>query len=272
MTGKVLKSVIELVEENPSVDNRAVFERLWGITEKMIARIHQRFDTQLDPCCEVFQDYRTLSSTAGEGSLKAYSGKEIDWLIHSYIGSPEASFTNMHITISLGPQYLVPNFGFALGTIPDLFLYMDYIPRTDLLLDIDYADKYYEDVNEEFLQLQADARFKPFISRDLYTRIAMTPTAVGYCADRDPDVIDLVERIAHQRLDRWLRWVDEAEQTPLEIRQKLMQRDEQIRRNICERDPANNLAERLFGEETAHKMVATLWGGNRTLPRPDGSR
>ena len=271
MGEKILKSVIELVEANPSVNNRAVFERLWGITEKMIAKIHARFETSLDPCCASFQDYKTLSQTAGEGSLKAYSGKEIDWLIHSYIGSPESSFTNMHITISLGPQYLVPNFGFALGTIPDLFLYMDFIPRADLLADIDYTDKYYEPVNGEYLSLQADKRFKPFISRDLYTRIAMTPTAVGYCADPDPEVIDKIEKIAHERLDMWLKWVDEAEKTPLEQRPQLMERDQTIRRNICLRDPANNLAERLFGRETAEQMVATLWGGNRTLPRPDGN-
>lgn len=270
MGEKILKSVIELVEENPSVNNRKTFERLWGITEKMITKIHDRFDTTIDPCSEMFHDYRELPGTAGEGSLKAYSGKEIDWLIHSYIGSPEESFTNMHITISLGPQYLVPNFGFALGTIPDLFMYMDYIPRVDLLENIDYADKYYTEVNEEFLTLQADDRFKPFISRDLYTRVAMTPTAVGYCADRDPEVIDIIEKVAHERLDRWLKWVDEAEQTPVEIREAIMERDQRIRRQICERDPANNLGDKLFGKQAADKMVATLWGGTRTLPRPDG--
>ena len=126
-------------------------------------------------------------------------------------------------------------------------------------------------MNGEFLSLQADKRFKPFISRDLYTRIAMTPTAVGYCADPDPEVIDIIEKIAHERLDMWLKWVDEAEKTPLEQRPQLMERDQTIRRNICLRDPANNLAERLFGRETAEQMVATLWGGNRTLPRPDGN-
>ena len=190
--------------------------------------------------------------------------------MHSYIGSPESSFTNMHITVSLGPQYLVPNFGFALGTVPDLFMYMDYIPRVDLVPDLDYVDQYYTEVNEEFLDLQSDERFNPFISRDLYTRVAMTPTAVAYTAKAQDDIIDKVRGIAFERLDRWLGWVDSASKTPPEQRAAIAARDERLRRNICERDPANNLGEKLFGKDNADAMVATLWGGARTLPRPTG--
>ncbi len=271
MSQKVMQSVAELVEASPDVDNRETFNRLWKILNDMMAKVHARFDLTLDPCSADFHDYRNLGADVGEGSLKTYTGPEVDWLVHSYIGSPESSFTNMHITISLGPQYLVPNFGFALGTIPDLFMYMDYLPRVDLLQDIDYVDKFYEDVNEEFLMLQSDERFKPFISKDLYTRVALTPTAVAYCAERDMDIIDVVEKVAHERLDRWLAWVDAAEPTPVEMRENIMARDLQIRRNICERDPANVVAERLFGKSTADKMVELLWSGCRTLPRPMGN-
>jgi hypothetical protein len=177
----------------------------------------------------------------------------------------------MHITISLGPQYLVPNFGFALGTVPDLFMYMDYLPRVDLLYNIDYADKYYSEVNEEFLELQANPAFKPFISRDLYTRIAMTPTAVGYGAEPVEANITVAETAALSRLDRWLDWVDTAEKTPVEARAAIAERDHQIRRNICERDPANQVAADLYGEEMADRLVKTISGANRTLPRPTGN-
>ena len=66
------------------------------------------------------------------------------------------------------------------------------------------------------------------------------------------------------------KWVDEAELTPVEERAAIAARDESIRQTICERDPANNLGDRLFGKENADAMVATLWGGARTLPRPTG--
>jgi len=267
MGEKILTSVIDMVNERPDVDNRETYKALWAILTEMREKIDARFELNKDPCCEEFQDYTKFGTSGTDGSLSAYTGPEIDWFIHSWIGSPESSFTNMHITISLGAQYDVPNFGFALGTIPDLFMYMDYIPRRDLLLDVDYCDKYYSEVNEEFLELQADDRFKPFISRDLYTRVAMTPTAVGYGADIDPDVIERVRKAAHERLDRWLKWVDAAVPVPVEERAAMSERDQRIRMQVCERDPANNLAEKMFGKEPADRMVKTLWGGNRTMPR-----
>lgn len=272
MSERILTPIIDLVEASPDVDNRAVFEQLWQILGEMNERIQQRFELTRDPCSERFDDYSKLGGdgTGAEGSLKTYSGPEIDWYVHSYIGSPESSFTNMHITISLGPQYLVPNFGFALGTVPDLFMYMDYIPRVELMANAEYMDQYYTEVNEEFLDLQADSRFNPFISRDLYTRVAMTPTAVGYTAKAEAPVLEKVRGIALSRLDRWLGWVDAAELTPAEQRPAIAARDELIRKTICERDPANNLGDKLFGEEAAAAMVATLWGGSRTLPRPTG--
>lgn len=272
MSERILTPIIDLVEQSPDVDNREVFNELWGILAEMNDIIQARFELKLDPCSDRFRDYKAISVAAdgAEGSLHTYTGPEVDWYVHSYIGSPESTFSNMHITLSLGPQYQVPNFGFALGTVPDLFMYMDYIPRVDLLSNIEYVDKFYTEVNEEFLDLQSDDRFNPFISRDLYTRVAMTPTAVGYTAKAEEDVIAKVRGVAMSRLNRWLAWVDEAELTAVEDRAKIAERDQQIRRNICERDPANNLGDRLFGKETAEAMVATLWGGTRTLPRPSG--
>jgi hypothetical protein len=275
MAERILTPIIDLVEQSPDVDNRETFKQLWEILSQMNEKIQARFELNLDPCSEMFEDYRNIPGSpegaeGAEGSLHTYSGPEVDWYVHSYIGSPESSFTNMHITLSLGPQSLVPNFGFALGTVPDLFMYMDYIPRVDLVSNIEYVDKYYTAVNDEFLDLQEDDRFNPFISRNLYTRVAMTPTAVGYTAKNDPAVIEKVKGIAFDRLDRWLAWVDEAPKTPMADRQAILERDELVRKNICQRDPANNLGVKLFGEDSAEKMVATLWGGRRTLPRPMG--
>ena len=96
--------------------------------------------------------------------------------LYRFTGS---SFTNMHITASASGPVPGAQLWLCLGTVPDLFMYMDYIPRVDLLCNIDYVDRYYTEVNAEFLDLQSDERFNPFISRDLYTRVAMTPTAVA---------------------------------------------------------------------------------------------
>jgi len=67
-----------------------------------------------------------------------------------------------------------------------------------------------------------------------------------------------------------LAWVEAAEPVPVAKRAALAERDLMIRRTICERDPANIVVDRLFGEELGGYLVKTLWGGTRTLPRPSG--
>jgi hypothetical protein len=265
---RILTPIIDLVKASPNEDRTEQFKRLSGILDKMHARITDRFELNRDPVCDELVNYEL--DNGYRGSTEVYTGPEIDWYVHSWCGHPQQTFSNMHITITLGPQYLVPNFGFALGTIPDLFMYMDYLPRVDLLHNIDYADKYYNEVNAEFLRLQENPAFKPFISRDLYTRIAMTPTAVGYGAEPIEDNIAIAEQVALSRLERWLKWVDDAEKTPVEIRQAIAERDHQIRRNICERDPANRVATELYGEDMAELLVKTISADNRTLPPPTG--
>lgn len=266
---RILTPIVDLIRERPGEDRSEHFERLWSILDQMHQRISQRFELHRDPVCDDLVNYELDSGH--RGSTEVSCGPEIDWYVHSWCGHPTQSFSNMHITITLGPQTLVPHFGFALGTIPDLFMYMDYIPRVDLLHNIDYVDRYYSDVNEEFLGLQADSAFKPFISRDLYTRVAMTPTAVAYAADPEASTIDKVEQIALSRLERWLDWVDNAEKTPVEMRPALAARDHQIRRNICERDPANVIAEDLYGKTMADRLVSTISAEHRSLVRPTGN-
>ena len=115
---RILTPIIDLVRERPNEDRRAQFERLWGILDVMHQRIAARFELDRDPCCDDLSDYALEGGL--KGSTTVYSGPEVDWYVHSWCGHPEQTFSNMHITITLGPQTLVPTFGFALGTIPDL--------------------------------------------------------------------------------------------------------------------------------------------------------
>ena len=74
--------------------------------------------------------------------------------------------------------------------------------------------------------------------------------------------------MAHEHIDRWLAWVDEAELVPEAERPALAARDLHMRRTITERDPANALATKLYGEAMKDELVSALWGGERQLPRP----
>lgn len=259
------KSIAEMIAERPSVNNQEVFAALWAITSELKEKVFARFTLHPDPCSARFQPYGVGSQPSG--FLSAFAGPEIDWLVYSWVGTPGTSFTNMHLTIHVGAQYKIPHFGFALGTAPDIFLYMDYLPRVDFWADVTYADKYLQPVNERFLQLRNDGRFSPFVSQDMTMRLYQSPTSHCYMVPPNDDAIALIRATAHEMLDRWLGWFDDAAPVPLAERPALAIRDLYMRRTICERDPANAIAARLFGAAYADELVKTLWGGNRTLPR-----
>jgi len=80
--------------------------------------------------------------------------------------------------------------------------------------------------------------------------------------------LDQISELAHDRVDRWLEFVDQAEPVPQERRAQLAADDLARRRNIAERDPANVMGVRFFGEELTDRLVRSLWGGDRELPRP----
>ena len=79
MSERILTPIIDMVEESPNVDNRETFEKLWRILGEMNEKIQARFELTLDPCSKRFEDYKKISVAEGaEGSLKTYSGPEID--------------------------------------------------------------------------------------------------------------------------------------------------------------------------------------------------
>jgi hypothetical protein len=263
---QTLKSIEEMVLERPVVDNAEVFDALWEITGSLRKKLDARFELQADPGTSDFQPYQAVQGEA-RGYLAGLAGPEIDWMVHSWIGTPHTSFTNMHLTVHLGPQVDVPHFGFALGTAPDIFVYMDYVPRKDLAIELDYLDSYYGPVNESFLKIRADKRFSPFVSQDLYMRQTQSRTSHCYLVPVSDETLEIISNLGHEMLDRWLSFVDAAPPVPAENRSALAARDLHLRRSISERDPANAIGARLFGEAMTNRLVRGLWGGDRQLPR-----
>ncbi len=267
---ETLKGVQDIFDERGPTDATATFNRLWSITEELMAKITGRFELTRDPSTEHLESYRGESEYPA-GRLAGFSGPEMDWLVHSWIGNPSQGFTNMHVTAWLGPHIAVPHLGVAWGTLPDLWFYIDFNPRSDLMLDTEALDKYWGPLNEEFLELRADEGLVPFTSREIYVRLALSDVAVCFTtpgSTHNQERLDQVSELAHRRVDKWLQWVDEAEPVPPEQRGRLAADDLTRRRNIAERDPANVMGVRFFGQELTDHLVRALWGGDRLLPRP----
>lgn len=263
---QTLKSVQEHFDEAPPTDVSETFGTWLALVDRLHARLAERFDLARDPSSEVLESFGGQDGPAGR--VRTYAGPEIDWMVHSHMENAALGFCNVHLTVWLGPQVRVPHFGMALGAFPQGWVYLDSVPRSNLLTDTDSFDRYYGPVNTRWEQIRNDNRFlEPFVSRSAFVRAGLSPTAHCYMAPPDGRTTDLVAEIAEEHLERWIGWVDEAEQVPVAEQAELAASDELTRRNIAERDPANEMGDRFFGPEMTDTLVRALWGGDRVLAR-----
>ncbi|MFE3448972.1 oxidoreductase [Nonomuraea sp. NPDC059194] len=263
---ETLQHVEQMLDESPVIDVTETFERMKGILTELKAKIDARFELTRDPASP--GDYGTHPQGPG-GRLDAYAGPEVDWMVHSWLGNPTASFANLHLTVWLGPHIRVPHLGIALLVWPEGWFYQDYMPRTSLPRDGDYFDSYYTPLEADWLSFrEKNADFVWFTSRTSFIRASLSPNAFCYSFPRAQQHLDTVRDVLHDRVDRWLEWVDEAEPVPADEQPLLAEADLAMRRNIAERDPANVMGVRYFGSEQTERLVRGLWGGDRTLPRP----
>lgn len=260
------KSVSEIFDESPATDSTETFAQLWRTMGAVKDRVLARFELSEDPSVSDLASFG--GPTGPRGELRAWSGPGMDWLINSWLGDPEAGFTNMHLTAWLGPETNVPHLGMAWGTLPSLWCFIDLLPRSDLFVDLDYVDRYYEPINEVYMDLKNDPDVSPFVSQDTFTRVGVSQSAICVVLPSEPERIAQIGELANLRVDQWFSYLDDAGPTPVDQRAALARRDLDMRRNIAQRDPANALAARFYGDELTERLVGALWGEHRSIERP----
>ncbi|MFB2880502.1 hypothetical protein [Floridanema aerugineum] len=252
-----------MVNPQPNLDNSVVFEQLWQISNELRQKIEAGFTLHPDPSAKDLEDYTGIDPNV-KGSMKTFSGSEIDWLVHSWLRNTKTGFSTMRLTTWLKPHIAVPHLAFEFSTFGNILFYIDYVPRNDILLNLDDLNRYYEPVNQTFLTLQADSRLSPFISKSLHIRLFQSPISLCYTCPPTEDLLALIRTISHEMLDRWLGWIDVAEAVPESMQKALFERDLFVRRSIAERDPGNKMAAQMLGNELTDKLVKALWGGDRS--------
>ncbi len=263
-SGKSVLTVEEFIDRGGVLDNTAVFAKLEEIMRSLRERMLAAF--ALTPSASN-ERYSTYASPNGNcrGSLNTFRGPGVDWLVDSWMGNPETGFTNLHFNTWLSAETNVPHLAIVLGTVPEIFFYFDFVPRADLTTNLAYFDKYYGEaqspsVNRRYIAFQENAQMKPFVSRDVYMRQAISPVGLCFTCPRDAANIELLRKTAHEMMDQWLGWVAAGEAVPASEQKALAARDHGMRRAIAERDPANSLAERLLGKAEMETLVKLLWG------------
>ncbi len=255
------KSIHDFLAENPDVDVTKYWERCYSILTDIKNKIAERFpELELHPSCEDKEYYQSPNGEF-EGSMQAWTGdKGCDWLVNSWLGNRKASILDMNATAFLGQDTDVPHWIMVFGTVPSLFFYFDFTPRRDLMTDTDYLDKYYGEINDDYLALRGHPNFQWNVSHGTYMRALTNPSTQSLTAELNDENIDILEAYAYKMLDRWMNWLDEAKAVPEAERTALQKYDYTVRRLGYERDPMNKLAVNVFGEERVEDMLNTRMG------------
>ncbi len=253
------KTIPEFVSELPDVDVSQRWERFWEILSAGKDKIANRFDVSLHPSCEG-REYYTSADKSFEGSFNCYSGSEMEWLVHSWLGNRKNSLLDMNLTAFLGPQTTVPHLRIIFGTFPRIYFSADYLPRRDLWTDEAHLDRYFTPVNDDYLTLKADDRFDWFVSQAPYIRVAESPIAVSVSTDRDDDIIDLLQDYTERFINRWLGWCDNPEEVPPDQQAAQQKHDHSMRELGYRLDPMNQHFVPSFGAAEVEKMVNIRMG------------
>jgi hypothetical protein len=265
MTGRTeTKTILEFLADNPNVDVSSAWERCWGIHSKIINRVQDRFTVERHHST-VGEDYFTSPDKQMEGSFSAYTGNEVDWLVHSWIGNRKASILDMNATVFLGQQTQVPHLVIIFGTIPKLYFYAEYSPRMDLRMNLDYLKKYYEPANQDFLKFRSDPNWTRFVSHGTYLRSLMSPVATSATAELNDENIDTCEEFLGTFVDRWFRWLDEADKVPESEFSAQQHYDFTTRELGYRTDPMNVLTQKIFGDEEFNRRLDMRCGMTQML-------
>jgi len=251
-----IKTIHEFLADQPNVDVSGAWKRCWGIHAGIVDRVRTRFPVTKHPAT-LGREYYTSLDGGMEGSFNAYTGSQVDWLVHSWLGNRKASLLDMNATVFLSQQNRVPHLVVIFGTVPKLFFYADYTPRLDLRMDLDYVNKYYEPANAAAIRLRGNPNFSWNWSHGTYLRSLMSPVATSIMGELNDANIDTCERYLEEFVGRWFGWLDEAEQDPLPESQRSAQQhyDYYVRETGYRTDPMNVLAQRAFGQAEFEKML-----------------
>lgn len=254
-----IKTIGEFLAEQPNVDVSRAWERCWGIHSGIVERVKRRFAVTRHPST-TGRDYYTSLDKAMEGSFSAFTGPQVDWLVHSWIGNRKASLLDMNATVFLSQQTRVPHLIVIFGTVPKLFFYADYTPRVDLRMDIDYVNRYYEPANAAAIKLRGHPDFTWNWSHGTYLRGLMSPVCTSLMGELNDANIDVCERYLEEFVGRWFKWLDEAPVVPQAERAALQHYDYTVRELGYRTDPMNFLAQRAFGQGEFERMLDTRIG------------
>ena len=256
------------LDSGQKIDTTETYHEVLALRDRIWDYVQSQLSFTEDLGCADIHEFSDLSGNP-LGRMRNFSGQgdnPVDWVIHSNIGSPENTFTNIHLTFWMKDNTDIPHLGLAFGTLPEAFYYADLMPRYELVCHPEHVEKYYAPVNQlamEHLTALYQEGVKPFHAAMPFIRSSISPCGicgVGPLAFYKQHAEDKIMAM----VEYWVNLVKNAKlDSDAAECAKRRHRDYQQRKNIVYLDPANPIAARLVGQEAADRLVRILAGEER---------
>lgn len=260
------KEFVSHLAGGDATDTTETFEYLLAFRDRAWNEINSRLSLKEDLACSDIRQYNDVDGNP-LGHIRTYTGDQspVDWVVHSHIGDPKKSFTNIHMTVWNDETTEVPHLGSAFGTLPDAFYYLDLMPRYELLSHPEHLDRYINKLNNVHIQLNQKiiaAGISPFVPTMSFIRSSLSPCVLAGVVPLE-FFKEHVEQHLWDAYQYWIELMENAQPAPESKRAELKARDTLIRNNIVELDPANPIAVRLVGQKMADRLERILSGNER---------
>lgn len=246
------------------------------LMEDLTSAIDARVGPTLLPS-SVPADVLYFENQAGtsQGALDIRSGAQdssVDFILESWlhckVPSGDLNITTIFAFLNAAtdaPHLLME---FIQGSPTSLILFIDLLPRRDLVLYPAYLTEFYESTPLDKLRhdLEQLPQVSPYRSSSLYIRSVLSPTAIAVSIDCSAGGESLMEEIIGVHISRAVNgvveiWMDKCANKSKELDEgainELLRRDGLIKNKTVEIDLAANLP-RLFGADIANKIVVEI--------------
>ncbi len=197
---------------------------------RLEARIRDQFDLTLLPKA-AFKPHEYA-----EGGSTFWGNEQLE-LESAWAHVPAIGHRSFHINGWVAASQLVPHLSIIVATTPAPFLFLDLLPRVDMVEEVDYLDRYYGPLDTLFREVRGDSTLRPFTMGSPYLRQAVSPSALCFTADATPKAVARIEQLAETILEDWITLVREGDPVPEAARSALAARDLKLRETIARRDP-----------------------------------
>lgn len=242
----------------------------------LISAVENRLGAHLLPSAVPSDvEYYQNESGTSQGTLSIRCGIDsspIDFILASWLHLEQATgaFEITNIAGYLNSSTDVPHFQFELVQCsPTYFiLFLDLIPRKDIVLHPDYLKTFYEDTQLESCRQRLDRlpEVQPYFSSSLYFRRVVSPTGILVSIKCDDGRTERIEEIIREHVNPIANevagiWMDMCIAGGREVsemeRAELEKRDSLIKRKAIDMDLSSSMPKQ-FGEEVAGRVLRVI--------------